>query len=206
GPRLGVGASGNAPRSCRCRSARVLGETTHQTPMCRQVHPGHFATKREHSVLHVNRCPCASSLARLFDKSCTVGLGRERSSERRKPDAEETRMKPKMRLVGRWLSMPLTALALIACGDDGSGPSTTIPDSGLGECGDGIVDDNEECDDGNQVDDDECSNECTEPTCGDGIVNGDEECDEGDANSNSGACTTLCTEQRCGDGFTAATG
>jgi cysteine-rich repeat protein len=48
------------------------------------------------------------------------------------------------------------------------------------ECGDGVLDSNEECDDGNLADNDGCSSKCRTEVCGDGKVqtNLNEECDD----------------------------
>lgn len=71
------------------------------------------------------------------------------------------------------------------------------------ECGDGVVDFNEECDDGNNINDDECSNACTtntpDPSCGDGNLDAGEECDDGNSDDSDG-CRNDCTLPSCGDG------
>jgi len=84
----------------------------------------------------------------------------------------------------------------------------------IAQCGNGIVEEDEDCDDGNSVNDDACPNSCTIARCGDGIVQEDEECDDGDTQSNDG-CSETCDletgwvcngeptvcETVCGDGF-----
>ena len=70
---------------------------------------------------------------------------------------------------------------------------TTDTETGpLGECGDGIVDSDEECDDANAYDGDDCLNDCTLASCGDGVLHPYvEECD--DANSvDDDACSNSC--------------
>ncbi|RMD51147.1 DUF4215 domain-containing protein [Candidatus Parcubacteria bacterium] len=85
----------------------------------------------------------------------------------------------------------------------------------LGNCGDGVVDDDEECDDGNSDNTDSCTNECTLNVCGDGYVyEGEEQCDEGELNgvacdseydSTCTYCSDTCIKvtnsgDYCGDG------
>ncbi|MCP3684205.1 MAG: DUF4215 domain-containing protein, partial [bacterium] len=67
------------------------------------------------------------------------------------------------------------------------------------ECGNGILDPDEDCDDGNDVDDDECRNDCTAPFCGDGILDPSEDCDDGN-NVDGDGCSALCLNEVCGDG------
>ena len=79
------------------------------------------------------------------------------------------------------------------------GPDNSI--RGACECGNGIVDPNEQCDDGNTNNGDACTNTCKLAVCGDGIVRvGVEQCDDGNA-SDSDACTSQCKTAVCGDGF-----
>ena len=62
----------------------------------------------------------------------------------------------------------------------------------VGQCGDSIIQENEECDDGNDNNEDECTNQCSNARCGDGITYwGEEECDDGNQNNNE-ACTNTC--------------
>ncbi len=83
----------------------------------------------------------------------------------------------------------------------GSTTSTTAPPP---NCGDGVVDPDEECDDGNQTDTDDCTNSCQNAECGDGIVRaGQEACDDGNQDDTD-ACTSACEAARCGDGFVQA--
>src|SRR6185295_11438873 len=51
---------------------------------------------------------------------------------------------------------------------------------GFKNCGNGVIDGNEECDDGNLDDDDACLSTCEPNVCGDGFVDlGVEQCDLG---------------------------
>jgi len=69
------------------------------------------------------------------------------------------------------------------------------------ECGDGVVEGEEECDDGNTSDTDGCTTMCLEAYCGDGFVHeGVEECDDGNDIDYDG-CTNDCRLPRCGDGI-----
>ncbi len=69
------------------------------------------------------------------------------------------------------------------------------------DCGDGVVNADEECDDGNSSDEDACTTQCTEAACGDGFVYPvAEECDDGDSDDEDD-CTSACKQARCGDGF-----
>ena len=62
------------------------------------------------------------------------------------------------------------------------------------QCGDGIVEGDEQCDDGNEIDTDACTNLCTEAVCGDGIVWDDNEiCDDGNEIEGDG-CNSDCVE------------
>ncbi|MCA9715016.1 MAG: DUF4215 domain-containing protein [Myxococcales bacterium] len=68
------------------------------------------------------------------------------------------------------------------------------------ECGNGVVEANEECDDANLDQRDDCLNSCIVAFCGDGFVHtGFESCDDGNL-LNDDACTTTCELARCGDG------
>ncbi|MCA9718144.1 MAG: DUF4215 domain-containing protein, partial [Myxococcales bacterium] len=69
-------------------------------------------------------------------------------------------------------------------------------------CGDGVVEADEQCDDGNNEDGDGCTAMCVAEVCGDGVVNngGMEECDDGNA-ENTDACLDTCVAASCGDGF-----
>jgi len=78
------------------------------------------------------------------------------------------------------------------------GPDNTI--RGACECGNGIVDSNEQCDDGNTNTNDACTNTCKINVCGDGVLNtGVEQCDDGNTNNND-SCTNACKANVCGDG------
>lgn len=82
--------------------------------------------------------------------------------------------------------------------ENASGSSTTGIDPPP-NCGDGVLDGDEECD-GAPVMDVPCTPVCTLNTCGDGYPLGAEECDEGDNNADSGECTLACAINVCGDG------
>jgi cysteine-rich repeat protein len=82
-------------------------------------------------------------------------------------------------------------------GEEAEGDSSSEGTSG--ECGDGVIDSDEECDDGNTDDDDGCSSECVLESCGDGIVQMDEACDDGNIDDNDG-CSSGCVLEICGDG------
>jgi cysteine-rich repeat protein len=70
------------------------------------------------------------------------------------------------------------------------------------DCGDGIVQDDEECDDGNDVDTDACTSTCLEATCGDGFLFArQEDCDDGN-DVDTDDCPSTCRRASCGDGFT----
>ena len=87
---------------------------------------------------------------------------------------------------------------------DESGTNSTDTDTGdtgdtEGDCGNGILEADEECDDGNSTTSDGCTNACTLPFCGDGIVQVGEACD--DANDiDDDMCTNACVLATCGNG------
>jgi len=68
-----------------------------------------------------------------------------------------------------------------------------------GECGDGVLNPDEECDDGDDDPLNGCDNQCRLPFCGDGVVQSDEACDDGDYDDND-ACLDNCQAAKCGDG------
>lgn len=74
----------------------------------------------------------------------------------------------------------------------------------LGECGDGVIDLDEECDDGeNNSNESKCKADCSVAQCGDGFTLPSEEaCDDG---SESQDCNADCTISACGDGILNAT-
>ncbi len=68
----------------------------------------------------------------------------------------------------------------------------------VGECGDGVVEGDEECDDQNDDATDDCI-ACVQATCGDGFVqSGVEDCD--DQNDDDSDDCVGCSSARCGDG------
>jgi cysteine-rich repeat protein len=70
------------------------------------------------------------------------------------------------------------------------------------DCGDGLVQDDEECDDGNDVDTDDCTSSCLEAACGDGFLFArQEDCDDGN-DVDTDDCPSTCRKASCGDGFT----
>ncbi len=82
----------------------------------------------------------------------------------------------------------------------GSGSASTEDSSGAptpAECGNGIVELDEECDDSEEST--TCDTDCTIATCGDGTVNSSagEECDDREGTKN---CNPNCTFTTCGDG------
>lgn len=55
----------------------------------------------------------------------------------------------------------------------------TLSSCGEDNCGDGIVNIDEQCDDGNDIETDDCTSFCEFSVCGDGIINQElEECDD----------------------------
>lgn len=80
-----------------------------------------------------------------------------------------------------------------------SDTSATTTDTGGPNCGNGMVEGDEECDLGADNDDEgECTTQCLDAVCGDGLVfMGVEACDEGGASAN---CDADCTVPECGDG------
>jgi MYXO-CTERM domain-containing protein len=93
--------------------------------------------------------------------------------------------------------------AMIALAVVGFSPSAEAgePCPDCFECGDGIVEGDEECDDGNMSNTDSCLDNCKDAECGDGYTwEGHEECDGGEG------CTSYCKEKDrepapcCGDG------
>ena len=83
---------------------------------------------------------------------------------------------------------------------ESSGGDSSSTGGPVGECGNGIVEGDEQCDDGNDDDLDECTHLCRPPACGDGIVQKGEDCDDGNQD-NTDDCTNACFAAACGDGF-----
>jgi len=74
------------------------------------------------------------------------------------------------------------------------------------ECGNGIVEGDEQCDDGNRNDADACRNDCTNGVCGDGVIATSlgEECDDGNTVPNDGCTDCKIDGATCGaNGITA---
>jgi hypothetical protein len=107
-------------------------------------------------------------------------------------------------------------LGAMTCADLGHRPGQlactsdcTYDVSGCGvppNCGDGVVDTDEECDDGADGDPcDGCLDDCTTivNNCGDGFVCGNEQCDDGADGDPCDGCLDDCTTivNNCGDGF-----
>lgn len=68
-------------------------------------------------------------------------------------------------------------------------------------CGDGIVQEDEDCDDANAIETDDCLASCLLAACGDGHTwTGEETCDDGN-DVDTDACPTSCQKAACGDGF-----
>ncbi len=100
-------------------------------------------------------------------------------------------------------------LSQLGVSDDGSVYEDRIVDNVDADippnCGDGVVDEDEECDDGEDNSDffpDACRTDCRLPWCGDGVVDTGEECDYGALNSDvePNMCRTDCRLPHCGDG------
>ena len=108
----------------------------------------------------------------------------------------------------------------IAVAGDNGITFATVAGVGFGQCGNGILDPNEQCDDGNTVSGDGCNALCQlEATwfclapgqpclemavCGDGFVEAGEQCDSGALKNDNlyGRCTTQCKlGPHCGDGI-----
>lgn len=70
----------------------------------------------------------------------------------------------------QWGAVLGLGLALAACGNGGNNNE---------ECGDGVLNANEECDDANNINGDGCQADCALPVCGDGILDQGEACDDG---------------------------
>jgi len=90
------------------------------------------------------------------------------------------------------------------CDDGNNRPGDGCDADCQKECGNGVVDPNEQCDDGVYNSDtkaNECRTDCTNYRCGDGVIDFTEECDNGAANANTpNACRPSCTHPTCGDG------
>ncbi len=90
--------------------------------------------------------------------------------------------------------------------DSTTGPSETnttqapIP----ANCGDGVLDADEECDHGPKNSNNAaCKLDCTVQVCGDGYLGPGELCDDGN-DDNTDGCTNACKHATCGDGFVQA--
>ncbi|MFH2005549.1 MAG: DUF4215 domain-containing protein [bacterium] len=106
-------------------------------------------------------------------------------------------MKRNNRFSSVWLVIAACgALAAAGCGDDGA--------SGA-DCGNGVLEGDEECDDGNNLNGDGCTGFCLlegGPVCGNGIIEGTEACDDGNSTPGDG-CAADCTLEvapGCGNG------
>jgi cysteine-rich repeat protein len=87
--------------------------------------------------------------------------------------------------------------------DDGAGGGGPGGGTVQAECGNGIVEGDEECDDANFDDEDGCDVNCFRQgggECGNGAVEGNEECDDGN-DDDTDQCLTGCLAAYCGDGF-----
>lgn len=71
----------------------------------------------------------------------------------------------------------------------------------VAECGNGVVEGDEECDDANADEQDGCLSTCLLPFCGDGVVHTDEECDDGNTNDDDGCSNSCVALPFCGDGI-----
>lgn len=85
-----------------------------------------------------------------------------------------------------------------ACGPHGECPSGFVCNAelvceGIGDCGNGIINQGEECDDGNLVNGDGCSSKCTLEQCGNRILDPGEVCDDGALNGTPGHCNATCS-------------
>ena len=101
-------------------------------------------------------------------------------------------------------------LILAACASSPDNHHEGIPPN----CGDGVVQADEQCDDGNTIAGDGCSEACAvesgNPSCGDGILETGEQCDDGNVVGHDGCSATCETEPsdvpctpnsyRCGPG------
>ncbi|PIR54570.1 hypothetical protein COU75_00155 [Candidatus Peregrinibacteria bacterium CG10_big_fil_rev_8_21_14_0_10_42_8] len=67
-------------------------------------------------------------------------------------------------------------------------------------CGNGVIEGNEDCDDGNTVGGDGCTATCDAEVCGNGIVTPNEECDDTNYIDND-ACPNNCKLPVCGSGI-----
>lgn len=96
----------------------------------------------------------------------------------------------------RKLSVALI-IALAACGSSdksgGDDPIDAGVDAPVGECGNAMVEGDEDCDDGNNNEDDMCQSDCTF-SCGDGVLQSVELCDTAIAPGDDGACPTDCDD------------
>ncbi len=71
------------------------------------------------------------------------------------------------------------------------------------ECGDSVVDPDEQCDDGNRLSCDGCDRNCTLPACSNGAACAPETCDDGNTVASDG-CSAACITESCGDGVVQA--
>ncbi|HLT36574.1 MAG TPA: DUF4215 domain-containing protein [Enhygromyxa sp.] len=76
---------------------------------------------------------------------------------------------------------------------DGDAEGDGDGDDPPADCGNGVIDGDEECDDGNTIDIDACSNACTMAVCGDGLIqiHLGETCDDGNTVGGDG-CASSC--------------
>jgi cysteine-rich repeat protein len=104
-----------------------------------------------------------------------------------------------MRLVG-WSTALCFAVGTVAACSTPPVPSDD-DDYGPAECGNGIIEAQEECDDGNFEDSDGCLGTCQVASCGDSyLYEGIEQCDDGN-NRSGDACSVDCLSgEGCGNG------
>jgi hypothetical protein len=71
------------------------------------------------------------------------------------------------------------------------------------DCGDGVVQQNEQCDPGPATETAQCNDNCSLSRCGDGTVNrtAGEQCDPGPTETETARCNFNCTMPRHGDGI-----
>ncbi len=95
--------------------------------------------------------------------------------------------------------LSLSLLVAAACGarselDRAKGAPQPEP-----ECGDAVVNGEEQCDEGVQIVGDDCLDDCTFAFCGDGELRAGEACDDGNTQNGDG-CEADCSFSTCGDG------
>ena len=188
---------GNLARRCAARTRQLF---QHERWRCR---------RRKHHLVLVRWAPLtAPSIRSGSPPGATAPNTSSPSTPKGACSARCAGPSPDSRFVGLETDEPIALY--FYCNDDAmagatisQGGSTVMSDTLIwgnsSNCGNGIVDEDEDCDDGNRDNDDACANSCLERACGNEHVDTNEACDDGNEVDTDG-CKNDCSLAACGDG------